>query len=78
MLKRPGPEFVWALANRLDEGAAVVVPALVSAGLLDAKRPPEDGCDSLLNMLVGAVVDDASWPDVDTALALPKALVACC
>ena len=78
MLNRPGPEFVLALANRLDAGIAVVVAAVESAGLLDPKRPPEEGFDKLLNMLVGAVVVGVSWADVDAALKLPKASVPCC
>ena len=78
MLKRPVPEFVLALANRLDEGVAVVAAEVVSAGFLDPKRPPEDDCDMFPNMLVGAVVLSVSWAGAETDFALLKSLVTCC
>lgn len=78
MLKRPVPEFVLAFENRLDDGAAVDVDPVVSAGLLDPNKPPEVGCDMLPNRLVGAVVPDVSWADDDADFALLKVLVGCC
>lgn len=56
MLKRPVPELVLGFVNRLDEGVAVVVAAVLSAALLDPNKPPEAGWDMLPNMLVGAIV----------------------
>lgn len=56
MLKRPVPEFVLAFAERLDNGAAVDVAAVVSPGLLDPNTPPDAECGMLPNRLLGAVV----------------------
>ena len=78
MLKRPVPELVLALANIFEGGAVVVVVAIVSAGLLDPKSPPDDGCDRLPKRFDGAAVVEVSWPALDPIFEFPKRLAACC
>jgi len=78
MLKRPVPELALALGNKFDEGAAVVVVALLVAGLLDPKRPPEDDCGKPPNKFEGTAAVGVSCADISAAFWVPKALAGCC
>ena len=58
--KRFDPELLVAPPNRLLEVGAADAAELESAGFVEPKRPPDEGCEKPLKVLEGAAVDAVS------------------